>query len=71
MENYHEMAKVIKDFSPSVVIHFAQAGVRFSNSEPRKYVDSNLIGTFNLLEILKETSCEHLSSINFFGVWRQ
>lgn len=46
---------------PDVIIHLAaQAGVRYSIDNPRSYVDSNLIGTFNLLEAVRATPCRHL-----------
>jgi UDP-glucuronate 4-epimerase len=36
---------------PDAMVHLAaQAGVRYSLENPRAYVDSNLVGTFNLLE---------------------
>lgn len=40
--------------TPDLVVHLAaQAGVRYSIDQPRSYVDSNLIGTFELLEALR------------------
>ena len=30
-----------------------QAGVRFSMEDPKSYVDSNIIGSFNILEMCK------------------
>lgn len=46
---------------PEFVVHLAaQAGVRYSIENPRSYVDSNLIGTFNLLEAVRETAVKHL-----------
>ena len=36
---------------PDIVIHLAaQAGVRYSLENPRAYLDSNLVGTFNIME---------------------
>ena len=53
--NKNESSKVINDFEPDYVIHLAaQAGVRHSISNPEDYVDSNLIATFNILEILRK-----------------
>ncbi|MEM8654422.1 MAG: NAD-dependent epimerase/dehydratase family protein [Pseudomonadota bacterium] len=47
--------------APDVVVHLAaQAGVRYSIDHPRSYVDANLIGTFNLLEAVRATPCQHL-----------
>ena len=37
------------------VFHFAaQAGVRYSVEHPRKYIDSNIQGFFNILEFVRE-----------------
>jgi UDP-glucuronate 4-epimerase len=43
-----------------VVYHFAaQAGVRYSLDNPRAYIDANLTGTFNLLELMRHTPPSH------------
>ncbi len=48
-------------FNPSCVIHLAaQAGVRHSLDNPRGYISSNVVGTFNILEIARELQIEHL-----------
>ncbi len=48
------------EFNPKIVIHLAaQAGVRYSIEKPRSYIDSNIIGTFNLLEIIKNLNLNH------------
>lgn len=42
------------------VYHFAaQAGVRYSLENPRAYVDANLVGTFNLLEAMRQRPPKH------------
>ena len=39
---------------PDVVVHLAaQAGVRYSLENPRAYVDANLVGTYNVLEVAR------------------
>jgi UDP-glucuronate 4-epimerase len=44
-----------------VVIHLAgQAGVRYSLDQPRTYVDANIVGTFNLLELIRRKPVRHL-----------
>jgi UDP-glucuronate 4-epimerase len=44
-----------------MVIHLAaQAGVRYSIDNPRAYVDSNLIGTFNILDLCRQHGVQHL-----------
>ncbi|MEA1834423.1 NAD-dependent epimerase/dehydratase family protein [Methylobacterium durans] len=42
------------------VIHLAaQAGVRYSLENPRAYIDANVIGSYNLLECLREKPVRH------------
>jgi UDP-glucuronate 4-epimerase len=50
------------DLAPAdFIVHLAaQAGVRYSLENPRAYVDSNLTGSFNLLEVAKATKPKHL-----------
>ena len=49
------------EFRPDVIIHLAaQAGVRYSLENPRAYVDSNLTGTFNVLEAARRLEVGHL-----------
>ena len=46
---------------PDAIIHLAaQAGVRYSLEAPRAYIDSNLIGTFNVMEAARELMPAHL-----------
>lgn len=46
---------------PDIVIHLAaQAGVRYSIENPRAYLESNIIGTFELLEAAREFPPEHM-----------
>jgi len=51
----------VKDFDPDVIVHLAaQAGVRYSLENPRSYIESNLIGTFNVMELARELKVQHL-----------
>jgi UDP-glucuronate 4-epimerase len=59
-----EDAEAIRDAfvrsNPDIVIHLAaQAGVRYSIENPRAYVDSNLVGTFNVMELVRELKPRH------------
>jgi UDP-glucuronate 4-epimerase len=58
-------------FQPDVIIHLAaQAGVRYSLENPRVYINSNIIGTFNVMEIAKKHKVKHLlmsSSSSVYG----
>ncbi|MFA5951279.1 MAG: NAD-dependent epimerase/dehydratase family protein [Hyphomicrobium sp.] len=46
---------------PDVIVHLAaQAGVRYSLENPKAYVDSNLVGSWNVLEVARELKPKHL-----------
>ncbi|NML04443.1 NAD-dependent epimerase [Sphingomonas sp. G-3-2-10] len=46
---------------PDIIVHLAaQAGVRYSIEAPRTYVDSNLVGSFNVLELARRIQPKHL-----------
>lgn len=54
------LEETVLTISPDIVIHLAaQAGVRYSIDNPRSYFNSNLSGTFNLIESLKNIELEH------------
>ena len=67
----NEVAKIFKKFLPEIVINLAaQAGVRNSIQEPQKYIDSNISGFLNILELSKEFNVDHLiyaSSSSVYG----
>lgn len=49
------------NFQPEIVVHLAaQAGVRYSLENPRAYIDSNIVGTFNVMEASRRLNVEHL-----------
>ena len=61
IEDKNSLSKIFGKFNPKIVVHLAaQAGVRYSIEHPQSYLNSNLIGTFNLLEATKEINCTHL-----------
>ena len=71
IENKKNLDKAFKKFKPVVVIHLAaQAGVRYSIEKPRVYLDSNITGTYNIIEISKKLNVKHLimaSSSSVYG----
>ena len=71
LENRKILSKSISRFKPKVIIHLAaQAGVRYSIENPRIYLNSNIIGTYNIIEIAKEIAVKHLiiaSSSSVYG----
>ena len=55
-----DLRAIFTDSSPDYVIHLAaQAGVRYSIDHPSEYVSSNLVGTFNLLELIRAFKPKH------------
>ena len=53
--------KICSRHNPNIIIHLAaQAGVRYSIENPISYVESNLIGTFHILEMAKKYKPDHL-----------
>ena len=61
LEDQDLFDRVADDFAPGVIVHLAaQAGVRYSLENPRAYLDSNLIGTFNVMEAARRLSVQHL-----------
>jgi UDP-glucuronate 4-epimerase len=61
LEDRHRLLSAIGEFAPEIVIHLAaQAGVRYSLEKPAQYIDSNITGTFNLLEAARTYKPRHL-----------
>jgi UDP-glucuronate 4-epimerase len=61
LEDKAALDKAAELAEPDVIIHLAaQAGVRYSLENPRSYVDSNVVGSFNILELAKALQPKHL-----------
>ena len=61
LEDKEEIDRIFKINSPNRVIHLAaQAGVRYSIEHPEVYIQSNIVGTFNILEGCRHNKVEHL-----------
>lgn len=61
LEDEARLAAVFEGAKPEIVVHLAaQAGVRYSLENPRAYVNSNLVGTFNVLELVRRHGAKHL-----------
>ena len=62
---------IFTNYHPQVVVNLAaQAGVRYSITNPDAYIESNLIGFYNILEACRHHSVEHLvyaSSSSVYG----
>lgn len=65
------MFEIFEKYRPAVTVNLAaQAGVRYSITNPDAYVESNLIGFFNILEACRHYPVEHLvyaSSSSVYG----
>ena len=71
VENQKVLSQSILGFNPQIIIHLAaQAGVRYSIEKPRVYLSSNIIGTYNVIEMAKKVNIKHLliaSSSSVYG----
>ena len=55
------LADLFAEHRPDIVVHLAaQAGVRYSIDNPRSYLESNLVGTFELLEAARAHPPQHM-----------
>ena len=63
--------KIFEEYRPQVVVNLAaQAGVRYSITNPDAYIMSNMIGFYNILEACRHNPVEHLvyaSSSSVYG----
>ncbi len=66
-----KIEELFEKYKPSVVVNLAaQAGVRYSITNPDAYIQSNLVGFFNILEACRNNPVEHLvyaSSSSVYG----
>ncbi len=64
--------KIFDNFIPDIVIHLgAQAGVRYSIINPSSYIQSNIVGHANILELSRQHKIKHLiyaSSSSVYGL---
>ena len=61
LENKSLIDNVFDEFDPEFVVHLAaQAGVRYSLENPRSYIDSNILGSFHVMDAAKNNDTKHL-----------
>ena len=61
LEDNEALWRAADAFRPDIIVHLAaQAGVRYSLENPRAYIESNLVGTFNVMEAARQLEVEHL-----------
>tara|TARA_Y100000741_G_scaffold298667_1_gene239733 strand:- start:151 stop:1116 length:966 start_codon:yes stop_codon:yes gene_type:complete len=65
------LSKAFNNFRPDIVVNLAaQAGVRYSIENPYSYIDSNIIGFQNLIELSRNNNIDHFiyaSSSSVYG----
>lgn len=71
LANEAAVTKLFENFRPDIVVNLAaQAGVRYSIDNPCSYIQSNIVGFFNILEACRHYPVEHLlyaSSSSVYG----
>ncbi|WP_034785304.1 NAD-dependent epimerase/dehydratase family protein [Eubacterium xylanophilum] len=62
--------ELFEEYHPSVVVNLAaQAGVRYSIDNPDAYIESNIVGFFNILEACRHNAVEHLIAASSSSVY--
>lgn len=65
------LSAAVQSIRPDMIIHLAaQAGVRYSIHQPQSFIDSNVQGLFNLLEVIRLQPVQHFiyaSSSSVYG----
>lgn len=70
IEDVQAVGDAWRAFAPDVVIHLAaQAGVRYSIDHPESYISTNLIGTYNLLELARRHPVRHFLAASTSSVY--
>jgi len=60
LEDEGALAAACDGFAPEVIVHLAaQAGVRYSLEAPATYVSSNVVGSFNVMELARRHQVRH------------
>ena len=71
LKNFKDLENYIKQNKINFIIHLAaQAGVRFSLKNPQTYIDNNITGFLNILEIMKKRKIKKIiyaSSSSVYG----
>lgn len=71
LANKELIDKIFEDYKPEIVVNLAaQAGVRYSIDHPYTYIESNVIGFYNILEACRNNPVKHLiyaSSSSVYG----
>ena len=70
LEDREALDHAVDGFGPDVIVHLAgQAGVRYSLEAPASYIDSNVVGTFNVMEAARRVGVRHLMMASTSSVY--
>lgn len=70
LEDTALLDRTFDDFAPHIIVHLAaQAGVRYSLENPRAYIDSNVVGTMNVMEAARRLKVDHLMMASTSSVY--
>ena len=71
LEDADALNRAADQAKPDIIVHLAaQAGVRYSLENPKAYIDSNLIGSWNVLELAKRVNAPApVACLHQFHLW--
>ena len=70
IDSSKEILQIFKSHNPQKVIHLAaQAGVRYSITNPHAYIDANIVGFMNILEACRNHEVAHLTYASSSSVY--
>jgi UDP-glucuronate 4-epimerase len=70
IEDAAALGEAWRQFAPDAVVHLAaQAGVRYSIDHPADYIGTNIVGTFNLLELARHHPVRHVLAASTSSVY--
>jgi len=70
LEDHEALDAMADAFRPDIIVHLAaQAGVRYSLENPRAYINANVVGTFNVMEIARRHEVRHLMMASTSSVY--
>ena len=72
LEDQEVLAQAVNRCDPAVIVHLAaQAGVRYSLENPHAYVQSDVLGTLNVMEMARERDVKHFLAASTSRTLRQ
>jgi UDP-glucuronate 4-epimerase len=70
LEDNAALTAAVNSCQPEIIVHLAaQAGVRYSLENPRAYIDANVVGTFNVMELARVHKVQHLMMASTSSVY--